>query len=366
MKIISIHVSPRQHSRLKNGHKVRVKHGKGVFVVVNPNNYNITSKAFRKNKGVELQLTPEELSENQGLTPELHQEYKNDAEEGVYDEDVEMEGMGLYKGAGIGKTFKQIGRTLKNITRPLVSNLIHTGIPTVAGIAGDMLGGPLGGVAGAMLGNVASNSVGKATGYGIHEQGKGIKHLGRKIKNTFRDIGRSQVYKQILKPVLKQVAQQGINELSGMASQYTGNNAIANSLIDNSANMARSQVAGMGLREQNLGTYEFNRHNQDLTDAIIRSQYHTHPIKTYWDDIGQPISRGTGLSSHHIRKHSRINDKNLIRGTGSLISQDRELPPALVSQAEGANFQFRFFLPPQYQHPEDFKNEGLIGGGLYA
>ena len=77
MHTIQIDASPHQIRKLRKGHRVRVKKGEGFNLIVHPNTYNVVSRAFGKNKGSELQLTPEELEMNRGIddaiTPEMHQ-----------------------------------------------------------------------------------------------------------------------------------------------------------------------------------------------------------------------------------------------------------------------------------------------------
>ena len=46
MHVITIGGSEHQKSRLRNGHKVRVKHGAGFNIVVSPNTYHLVSRAF--------------------------------------------------------------------------------------------------------------------------------------------------------------------------------------------------------------------------------------------------------------------------------------------------------------------------------
>jgi len=65
--VLEISASPKQISKLRNGHKVRVKpamKGKGVCVAVDPLKYSIVSRTFAKGKGSELQLSPQELQMN--------------------------------------------------------------------------------------------------------------------------------------------------------------------------------------------------------------------------------------------------------------------------------------------------------------
>ena len=76
MHTIQIDASPHQIRKLKKGHRVRVKKGTGFELLVHPNTYNIVSRSFNKGKGSEIQLSPEEISMNQGIrkavSPEAH------------------------------------------------------------------------------------------------------------------------------------------------------------------------------------------------------------------------------------------------------------------------------------------------------
>jgi hypothetical protein len=78
--------------------------------------------------------------------------------------------------------FKKIGNTIKSglqktftpaLGRQIASTAIHQGIPIVAGLAGDALGGPIGGVAAGYAGTAAANAIGKSTGYGIKPKRQG-------------------------------------------------------------------------------------------------------------------------------------------------------------------------------------------------
>lgn len=76
MHTIQIDASPHQLRKLKKGHRVRVKKGEGFELLVHPHTYNIVSRSFVKNKGSEIQLTPEEIEMNKGIlkaiSPEAH------------------------------------------------------------------------------------------------------------------------------------------------------------------------------------------------------------------------------------------------------------------------------------------------------
>ena len=69
MHTISIDASPSQIRKLRKGMKVRVKKGTGFNVIVHPETFNRVSRAFGKNKGLELELTQEELQHNENMSP---------------------------------------------------------------------------------------------------------------------------------------------------------------------------------------------------------------------------------------------------------------------------------------------------------
>lgn len=65
MQRISIDASPSQLRKLRKGLPVRVKKGTGFNIIVHPTTYNRVSRAFSKNKGLELALSQEELKHNE-------------------------------------------------------------------------------------------------------------------------------------------------------------------------------------------------------------------------------------------------------------------------------------------------------------
>jgi hypothetical protein len=76
MHTIQIDVSPNQLRKLKKGNPVRVKKGTGFELQVHPQTYNIVTRAFNKGKGSQIQLSPEEIEMNAGISksisPEAH------------------------------------------------------------------------------------------------------------------------------------------------------------------------------------------------------------------------------------------------------------------------------------------------------
>jgi hypothetical protein len=125
MHVITLSGSEHQKSRLRNGHKVRVKHGAGFNVVVSPNTYHLVSRAFNKGKGSTLQLSPEEIAMNKAPSPEMHAQVM-----GHNNHLILPNPMGaLVKGSGIGDWFKNVGNQIKSgfedkIINPIKQNIV--------------------------------------------------------------------------------------------------------------------------------------------------------------------------------------------------------------------------------------------------
>lgn len=104
MKSIRIDASPKQLSRLRNGHNVRVKPaiaGMGFNMIVDPAKFDSMSRAFTKGSAVQVQLSPDELKAN-----------KDAAMSG------EIEGEGIMAGGRIKMpSAKKIGKVLSGAAK---------------------------------------------------------------------------------------------------------------------------------------------------------------------------------------------------------------------------------------------------------
>jgi len=140
-----------QRMRLMKGHGVNIPHeqmgsDKGdTVVMLHPHNAKKMLGAYRRSKGMRLELSPMEMEAT----------------------------MSHGRGFSLTKAFKKLGSEAKKTFTPalgheIASSLIHTGIPSVTGLIGDALAGPAGGVAGAVAGNMLANEVGKLSGHGLY------------------------------------------------------------------------------------------------------------------------------------------------------------------------------------------------------
>lgn len=70
MEAVRIRASPKQLSRLRNGHKVSVKpamKGEGINLLIDPSQYDPITRSFAKGKGKVVQLSPEEIMANREI-----------------------------------------------------------------------------------------------------------------------------------------------------------------------------------------------------------------------------------------------------------------------------------------------------------
>lgn len=75
MQSINVKMSPKQMSRIRNGHKIRVKapeiEGEGVCLIVKPETYDIVTRTFSRKKGTDISLDPDEIMVNKQNTEQM-------------------------------------------------------------------------------------------------------------------------------------------------------------------------------------------------------------------------------------------------------------------------------------------------------
>jgi hypothetical protein len=150
MERIEVEISPYQASRLRNGHKVRVKpamRGSGMILVVSPSTFNIASRSLSRQKGVQIQLTPEEIQANREMS-----------------EDDEMEGRGIFKKVGkfVKKGAIKVGKKIGREVAKKLPELATAGLTGLALATGQPQLIPLAGMVGNQLGEFAGRELNKA------------------------------------------------------------------------------------------------------------------------------------------------------------------------------------------------------------
>lgn len=291
-KPVAVNVSQKQLSKLRNGHRVRVKppmEGEGICMVVNPENYSIISRTFSKGKGSEISLTPEEIMANRNLSPEDHKKM--------------AESMGMMTGKGIfGKAFdralaKVVGKNARREIykaleeyKPLVKGAITTGLTAGATTLG------------------ASNPA-------------LIPYLPMGVGTLS-----SLAYDYLDRPSYYQ----GETRKKASSGEVMKNQLQAQQLEE----VQRRRMMGMGMCGSGMcgsGMCDCGRCPNCM-------------MGMYGSGLGLGLYTGSGLYA----SGSGLYASGDSRTGGQIGLKTRNLPPALQSQPQGANFQFQHFFPPQY------------------
>lgn len=307
MEQVKIQVSPKQMSKLRNGHKVRIKKpmaGTGVGLIVNPENFSNITKAFTKNKGSEIILSPQEILANREQSPE-------------------MEGGGIF-----GKTFdkkaeqllgkrgkKQIYQYAKDVLNPIAKGALTAGIGSVAVTNPELL--PF--LAPALP--MAFNYLDRPSSYQSNVGGpRARKNLNQQALNKLNaELGTNMgnLSKAGIGQALQDKASQQLNASSAQLQQQLFNK-ISTGMID---------ISKLTNQEKNLlkGTdYEF------LIESSGSGLYASN-------------KRGAGI---HSSETSNKCGGAIVGNNGGFV---KNRPQALQSQPNSANFQFRYTLPVNLQ-----------------
>lgn len=285
-----VKVSPKQMSKLRNGHKVRVKppiEGEGCCLIVHPENYLLLSRTFSKNKGAEISLTPDEIVANKEASSQ-------------------MEGQGIF-----GKKFdrgltkligKKAQRKLYETAReylPLAQGGLTAGLTAGASA--------LGGIQPELIPFLPAG-VASLSAFGSDYLANPSKYQGNKS---------SSLAKEYVKDLALQKLNQELGSNMGNLSTATLNKAVADK-----SNAEMSKLA-IEARKKTLLDPTSDAYAKSTLDGIFGS------------------GLGTGLYAGKMRKSGGAIGLN----AGML----RYMPPALQSQPYSANFQFQATLPPAYQ-----------------
>jgi len=310
--IITIDASPAQLGKLRRGRLVRIKKGTGFNVIVHPETYRLVSRAFAKDKGVQVALSPEEIELNRMLSPEQHMALK--------EAQPEMAGQGIFgkkfdkmlKKAGIKEAVYKAGDVLKPYAKKAISTAVTAGTTALGGVAPELVPfvAPLASKAGAM----ASDYLDRPGYY----QKSGIKSM-QPIASIAQEQG-------------KAFANQKLNEKLGTNYDYMSRAGLESAMHD-----------------------QLHKH---LSDESIKARFGQTPASE-----GSHMSsvRGSGLYNM-TRRESRVHG-GTVGLDGGLISP---MPPALKSQPLSANYQMQHFLPPAYQGYNSGAGLGTgLGTGMY-
>lgn len=377
MHLVGIDASDRQLSKLRNGHKVRIKKGTGFNLIVHPENYHLVHRAFAKGKATDIQLSPEELEANEELSPETHAELM------AASPLASVEGSGIFKKLKKASKSKH-GKIAKTLAYELAADRANEEIAKAHMKGADSTDNPYAQMLLSDYANKAHSHIERNRAPIEYRSGGSIY---KKVKKALTSKDAKKFYKAT-KPLRRAVYEMGADTMNDYIAQaqmggmdFAGDNPYAQMMVQDYGDRARGHVernrapmeyrtppqygrglgAGVGgmnahdaLRLASLANAQANHKLAMMHNATVHGQITQPPIKRYWNEPNEPPSRGTGMLRPSM---------NMIRGRGSLLVQDDILPPALQSQPYGANFQFQHFLPPEYQKFN--RGTDIEGTGLY-
>jgi hypothetical protein len=322
MRVVPIQASPKQLSRLRNGHRVRIKQameGTGFNLIVDPAKFDSISRSFAKGSAYDVQLSPDELMAN-----------KQAAMEGS------MEGSGIFAGGRIkmpstkkiGKTLEKAGKTAvkgvvqaerevrKNpVSRTLVKELVPLAVEQgVKGLAMYAGADPATSAALGKVGSKATRAGLSEAGYGLYAGGKlkmpKTKKIVKALASAEKAVRKNPVSRTLVKELVPLAAEEGIKALATYAGVDPGtSSALAK---------VGSKATKSGLSEAGYGLYA-------------------------------GASRGRGMCGGLLGPPSRMPEVSSISVGGTLLGKSSHLPPALQSDAMGANFHMSTQLPVHLQ-----------------
>lgn len=370
VKLLHIKVSPKQLTKLRNGHQVRVGEaiqGEGVNLIVHPDRYDEITKTFKKKKGVQLQLTPVEIMANKQAHPMMEgtgifgRKFDNFVEKTIGSKAKDV----IYKGAdelkpmikqGISKVADYAPELGASALTGLALALGQPELVPVAGMVGKQLGS-MAGNAGKNFANEYLDNPEKFQGY--------AGQVGNRDENAPKTLQGAVQHNEILQNINKDLD----TNYGNLARQTLGNLE---------AHKIRSGVAMN--RVQDMTRPEIVPEYMRRPDMFDPNQLNSQPrtrSKPKKGKKGKGLEEGCGLQNDHRldgsglysggggyglyasgragcglysggtlrREHSSIG-----RG-GGFVGANSSLPQALQSQPMASNFQFRYTLPPQYQRP---------------
>jgi hypothetical protein len=318
--LLTVECSTPQMHKLRKGKKVRVKHGTGCHILVNPETYHLATRSFAKGNGADIQLSEEELEHNLGLTPEEHQELS----------ETYMTGGGIFgpkfdrflEKHGVRDLAYQVGDKIKPYAKAGAVGAITAGAAGLGGLATFGSGGTLAPLAPYLIPAAAALSAGAVDFIDnpdkYHDTVRKLRH-GNSLERSEETAKANEIINQHLGTNYDYMNRAGL--------QHAGANEMLSRMNTNS-------VA--------------DRYRKKLSEG----------------DNMKGSGLGTGV--HHSRRKSLI-EGGTIGLNGNHVSY---IPQALISQPYTANFSMSHMLPPQYQHLNSGGSNsgglGYTGSGLYA
>lgn len=314
MEQVRIQISPKQMSKLRNGHKVRIKkpamEGGGVCLIVSPENFSLINKAFTRNKGSEIILSPQEILANREQAPS-------------------MEGQGIFGKKFDVKAEQILGRRKKkdlyqyarDVLNPLAKATITAGL--AAGATSLSAANP------ALVPYLATAV--PAASYLAYD------YLDR--PSSYQSNAGGPKSRQARTLAGKYAEEQALNQLNAQLGTNMGNLSRAG-LGKALQDKASQQLTKSGLQAQQELLYKLNAGIENINTLSPEEKQLLRGTSLEYM-IGSGLYTGSGLYAGSSRQGGAIVGTN-----GGFV---KKMPQALQSQPLSQNFQFRYTLPVAIQ-----------------
>ena len=314
MEQVRVQISPKQMSKLRNGHKVRIKkpsmEGSGINLIVSPENFSLVNKAFTRNKGSEIILSPQEILANREQAPMMEGE-------GIF-------GKKFDKGveSALGKTGKKVAyKYAKNVLNPLAKGAITAGLTAGATSLGAVQPELIPFLAPAVptLSLMAYDYLDNPRDYQSNAGGP----KSRQAKTLAGKYAEQQVLNQV-------------NSQLGTNMGNLSRAGIGQALQDK----ASQQITKSSIQAQQELLYKLNAgiENINTLSPEEKKLLKGTPLEYM---VGSGLYTGSGLYAGASRQGGAIVGTN-----GGFV---KKMPQALQSQPLSENFQFRYTLPVAIQ-----------------
>ena len=291
MSLVRIDASPKQLSKLRNGHRVRVKPamaGQGFNLIIHPERYDAISRTFSRGKGMELALTPEEIMANQATAS-----HPDTQGEGIFGKKFDR----FLEKHHIKDLAYKIGDVIKPYAKGGITAGLTAGATALGAVQPELIPFLAPAVAGAS--SLASDYLDRPSYY----------------QNAFSSNAGGP-------------KSAGASTLAGQVAQ--------NHLL-NALNQELGTKYG-ALGQANLGNAIAHKERAGMTNAQHNAEE-------------SALLFGTGLYAGRARGGmiGRSREMGSVGKGAGFVGMQTALSPALQSQPFSSNFQFQHFLPPSYQ-----------------
>lgn len=314
MKMIKVKMmSPAVMSRARNGHRVRLMQGEGTQLVVMPEQYSQIEKAFLKNKGIQVALSPQEIDANRMVEGS-----------GIFGKKFDK----ALKKAGVKKFAYKAASALK----PLAMELVDKGAEAASMFAPELA------PAIAMAQSTAKQYLDKPSSL----QGKkGVKELKRRALEAGAEAAAPLA------------AEYGIDVKEMKAMLESGSEVP----MSRTEMRAKGEDAVLGKLQQMVDARR-TRSAPAPVSTDLYSQFDTDGIlgngmRMVKGGKSCPMCKGCGLYAGAASGRGMPGMAPLRKASTKFVDLSRKLMggelQALQSQAMDANFAFRRTLPPTFQ-----------------